>query len=87
MTHRIREQARSHKWNSVWTEIFGTTNAHVGGSLLAKGSCQAQMHLNDTPHSRASSLPQMEFGLDRNLRHGQGPMWERACSRRGPVRH
>ncbi|RRW61151.1 hypothetical protein EGJ53_23820 [Pseudomonas fluorescens] len=45
----------------------------MGASLLAKRSCQALMHLNDTPHSRASSLPQMEFGLDRNLRHEQGP--------------
>ncbi|RRW52566.1 hypothetical protein EGJ55_20955 [Pseudomonas moraviensis] len=59
----------------------------MGASLLAKRSCQALMHLNDTPYSRAGSLPQMEFGLDRNIRHDQGPMWERACSRRGPVRH
>ncbi|GLH52629.1 hypothetical protein RS3R6_08100 [Pseudomonas atacamensis] len=73
MTHRIREQARSHKWNSVWTEISATNKAHVGASLLAKGSCQALMHLNDTPHSRAGSLPQMEFGLDRNFRHDQCP--------------
>ncbi|PTS99941.1 hypothetical protein DBR24_11605 [Pseudomonas sp. HMWF006] len=30
----------------------------VGASLLAKASYQSPNRLNDTPHSRASSLPQ-----------------------------
>ena len=34
------------------------TEHPVGASLLAKAPCQATHRLNDSPHSRASSLPQ-----------------------------
>ncbi|QHC96794.1 hypothetical protein PspR84_19825 [Pseudomonas sp. R84] len=33
------------------------TPSPVGASLLAKASCQSTSTLNDTPHSRAGSLP------------------------------
>ena len=40
------------------TLIPDNTNNPVGASLLAKAPDQATSSLNDTPHSRAGSLPQ-----------------------------
>ncbi|GLH45996.1 hypothetical protein RS3R1_50840 [Pseudomonas atacamensis] len=37
MTPRIREQARSHKWNSVWTEISATAKAPCGSEPAREG--------------------------------------------------
>ena len=94
MTHRFREQARSHRgWctqlnlgnastpastlahsdippaRHVFQCTDGTANTKpVGAGLLAKAFCQSTSPLNDPPLSRARSLPQ---GLVYTVKFGQ----------------
>ncbi|RBL68927.1 hypothetical protein C3E98_024050 [Pseudomonas sp. MWU13-2625] len=55
-----------------------------GSGLAREEAPSVTSLLNDTPPSRAGSLPQ----FDRISPAGMhSPLWERACSRRGPISH
>ncbi|TPG79008.1 hypothetical protein EAH78_10110 [Pseudomonas arsenicoxydans] len=41
----------------------GNADPNVGAGLLAKASCQSTSTLNDTPPSRASPLPHLNWGV------------------------
>ncbi|POF41772.1 hypothetical protein B0D71_16345 [Pseudomonas laurylsulfativorans] len=55
----------------------------VGASLLAKRPSHPTSLSPDTPPSRASPLPQLDFLSFTNPVFTKDPLWERACSRRG----
>ncbi|TNB78520.1 hypothetical protein FHJ31_25365 [Pseudomonas sp. Fig-3] len=58
LTHRYREQARSHRGISVEHKICVHRRSSVGASLLAMASSHSPSMQTDPPLSRASSLPQ-----------------------------
>ena len=57
LTHRYREQARSHSGQQRSLDMWSTQNP-VGASLLAKASEQSAFVLPEIPLSRAGSLLQ-----------------------------
>ncbi len=74
LTHRHREQARSHRGSAVYPKIPTLHKSIVGASLLAMASAQPASLQTDTPLSRASSLPQRLGGVAENPDPSQIPV-------------
>ena len=86
LTHRFREQARSHTGSSVDANS-ASTPINCGSWPASDGPAQPASPMPDPPPSRAGSLPHWIFG-GRKFRLHPDQLWERACSRRGrPVQH
>ncbi|TKJ74913.1 hypothetical protein PspCFBP13508_02305 [Pseudomonas sp. CFBP13508] len=85
LTHRFREQARSHYFQRPAT--LHHSNANPCGSEPAReGAGTATIELPDPPLSRASSLPQFSASSHTSPFERES-LWERACSRRRRYSH
>ena len=80
LTHRFREQARSHNGLGHDPTSKNTTKP-CGSEPAREGVGTSSSALPDTPLSRASSLPQWTWAGPNIQEHNQTP-WERACSRK-----
>jgi len=80
LTHRFREQARSH--NSPGQGHNLQPNPNPCGSEPAREEARSDTStLNDTPLSRAGSLPQWSGARSQSSAQPKS-LWERACPRR-----
>ncbi|QBR32362.1 hypothetical protein E3Z29_18430 [Pseudomonas sp. S150] len=80
LTHRFREQARSHTGAVVITSLVHTAKP-VGAGLAREGVGIASISLPDTPLSRASSLPHWSCVDHQPCAHRK-TCGSRACSRK-----
>jgi hypothetical protein len=61
LTHRIREQARSHILIFSVADIVGATTISVGAGLARDGGVSVDEVLSDPPPSQASQFPYFEL--------------------------
>ncbi|CAH0155485.1 hypothetical protein SRABI89_00631 [Pseudomonas koreensis] len=80
MTHRFREQARSHNGPGQGHNLQRNPNP-CGSGLAREGARSDTSTLNDTPLSRAGSLPQWSGARSQSSAQPKS-LWERACPRR-----
>ncbi len=86
LTLRHREQARSYRFSGC-TQNLRTTQIMVGAGLPAKRPAHSTSMSPDTPPSRASPLPQVQWLNAKSANH-PNQLWERVCPRRGRhIRH
>ena len=80
LSHRYREQAHSHNGPGQGHNLQSNPNP-CGSGLAREGARSDTSTLNDTPISRASSLPQWSGARPQSSAQPKS-LWERACSRR-----
>ena len=85
LSHRYREQARSHNGPGQGHNLQRNQNP-CGSGLAREGARSDTSTLNDTPLSRAGSLPQWSGARPQSSAHPKS-LWERACSRRRQIRY
>ncbi len=86
LTHRIREQARSHRFLQC-SQNLSTPQTTVGAGLLAIAAYHPTSKLTDPPLSPAGWLPHF-FCDDHRLHARRRSLWELACKRmRSAIQH